>query len=304
MNGIANKVEVFVLAHTELHPGFYEYLSEYNRIWPSGYDSKLTSDSSSEIIDWKRDHPGEALAEMAGRICYDSFSGDGAGAGRKTNKSYINHIIEVGHGSVLEHATMTVLVKGASRGFTHEQVRHRVGTAYSQASTRYCDGDKFRFVMPSLVKQMIEEAESIGDEGLIKATQELYGVFEDSSKSIGSIYAKAIDATQELAERIYYSRFDISIKRDETALRKAVRSCARSLLPIGIEAPIVITQNYRQWRTALVSRGSEAAELEIREVYIKCLEILQELAPHIFGDFETFRSKDGTLACRTDFPKV
>ena len=305
MSRIANSVEVFVLAHTQLEPGFYEYLDEYDRVWPSGYDKG--EPSTAQLVlgeDWMRGRPGEALAEFAGRQCYDSFGGSGAGAGRKTNASYIKHIIEVGHGSVLEHASMTILVKGASRGFTHEQVRHRVGTAYSQGSTRYCDGNKFRFVMPSLVKQLEREAEALGDEALLDEAVTLRGCYELAHNRHMENYRECLERTQALAQVLLADRFDASSRSDKTALTKTVRSCARALLPIGTEAPIVITQNYRQWRTALVQRGSEAAELEIREVYIKCLEILQERAPHVFGDFEVFRAKDGTLACRTEYPKV
>ena len=55
----------------------------------------------------------EELCEAAGRICYMSF-----GKGRKTNKEYLQHILEVGHGSVLEHAVWNFIITGVSRSFT------------------------------------------------------------------------------------------------------------------------------------------------------------------------------------------
>jgi thymidylate synthase ThyX len=151
---------------------------------------------------------------------------------------------------------------------------------------------------------MIEEAENRGDQELANLAYSLHQKFTNASRAFREIYKETLEATQELADTVYSGRFNLESRKDKTALRKAVRSCVRSLLPIGTEAPIVISQNYRQWRTALVQRGSEAAELEIRKIYIKCLEILQDRAPHIFGDFEVFRAKDGTLACRTEFVRV
>lgn len=48
--------------------------------------------------------PLDNLAELSGRSCYDSL-----GTGRKTTE-YHKHIIEVGHGSVQEHANLTFLI--------------------------------------------------------------------------------------------------------------------------------------------------------------------------------------------------
>lgn len=50
--------------------------------------------------------PLDNLSELSGRACYDSL-----GTGRKTSE-YHAHIIEVGHGSVQEHANLTFLIPG------------------------------------------------------------------------------------------------------------------------------------------------------------------------------------------------
>lgn len=68
----------------------------------------------------------QKIIETAGRTCYDSF-----GQGRDSDE-YAEHILEVGHGSVLEHAQYTFFITGVSRGMTHELVRHRIGVAISQ----------------------------------------------------------------------------------------------------------------------------------------------------------------------------
>src|SRR5262245_20441132 len=53
-------------------------------------------------VAWQTDTEvaGECLTEIAGRLCYMSFARPRPGG----NSAYLNHIREVGHGSVLEHA--------------------------------------------------------------------------------------------------------------------------------------------------------------------------------------------------------
>jgi thymidylate synthase ThyX len=69
--------------------------------------------------------------------CYLSF-GEDSGlegghrtiAGRTSNEAYLGNILQVKHGSVLEHAVFSFLIEGVSRSLTHELVRHRAGMAY------------------------------------------------------------------------------------------------------------------------------------------------------------------------------
>ena len=51
---------------------------------------------------------------------------------RRQCRDTLKNIIEVGHGSVLEHATFNFILTGVSRSFTHELIRHRGGFAFSQ----------------------------------------------------------------------------------------------------------------------------------------------------------------------------
>src|SRR5215208_6397748 len=99
---------------------------------------------------------GERLAEFAGRLCYMSQKNPASRATRE----YLENIKKQGHGSVLEHATYSLLLEGVSRSLTHELVRHRAGFAYSQLSQRYVDESVASFVVPPAV---------IGDEQLESA---------------------------------------------------------------------------------------------------------------------------------------
>ena len=100
-------------------------------------------------VTWQTDTEvaGEHLIETAGRVCYMSFAKPRPGG----NKVYIDHLLEVGHGSVLEHAVWNFLFTGVSRSLTHELVRHRAGWGYSQLSQRYVDESVAEYVEPDVI---------------------------------------------------------------------------------------------------------------------------------------------------------
>src|SRR5437764_10668460 len=97
-------------------------------------------------VSWQTDTEiaGEHLVEVAGRVCYMSFAKPRPGG----NQAYVDHILEVGHGSVLEHAVWNFLFTGVSRSLTHELIRHRAGWGYSQLSQRYVDESVAEYVEP------------------------------------------------------------------------------------------------------------------------------------------------------------
>ncbi|WP_390479680.1 FAD-dependent thymidylate synthase, partial [Frankia casuarinae] len=75
-------------------------------------------------VAWSTDADGgQALAEFAGRACYQSWNKPNPATA--TNAGYLRHILDVGHLSVLEHGTVSLYLTGVSRSLTHELVRHR-----------------------------------------------------------------------------------------------------------------------------------------------------------------------------------
>src|SRR6266853_299666 len=105
-------------------------------------------------VSWQSDTEvaAEYLTEVAGRVCYMSFAKPRPGG----NQAYLGHILEVGHGSVLEHAVWNFLFTGVSRSLTHELIRHRAGWGYSQLSQRYVDESVGEYVEPDPIAQDAE----------------------------------------------------------------------------------------------------------------------------------------------------
>src|SRR6202040_4238613 len=102
-------------------------------------------------VSWESDTEvaGEYLSEVAGRVCYMSFARPRPGG----NTAYLQHIKDVGHGSVLEHAVWNLVFTGISRSLSHELIRHRAGFGYSQLSQRYVDESVAEYVEPDCIAE-------------------------------------------------------------------------------------------------------------------------------------------------------
>jgi thymidylate synthase (FAD) len=225
-----------------------------------------TEFSAPPDVPWNTDADGgPALVEFAGRACYQSWSKPNPRTA--TNAAYIRHIIDVGHFSVLEHATVSFYITGISRSCTHELIRHR-HFSYSQLSQRYVPENDSRVVVPP-------------------------GIEDD--EELQAIFAAAADAGRATYEELL-TRLEAKFADQPNASlrRKQARQAARSVLPNATETRIVVTGNYRAWRHFIAMRASEQADVEIRRLAIVCLRQLIAVAPQAFDDFEIARLADGS----------
>jgi thymidylate synthase (FAD) len=218
-------------------------------------------------VAWETDTDGgQALAEFAGRACYQSWHKPNPTTA--TNAGYLRHILEVGHLSVLEHGTVTFYLSGVSRSFTHELIRHR-HFSYSQLSQRY---------VPERDAAMVEPE-------IIAADPELHKRFLAAADA-------SVAAYNDLLEGLEAKLADSTAS--PTLRRKQARQAARSVLPNATETRIVVTGNYRAWRHFIAMRASEHADVEIREIAVACLRELQRVAPNVFADFAINELADGS----------
>jgi thymidylate synthase (FAD) len=217
-------------------------------------------------VPWSTDADGgQALAEFAGRACYQSWSKPNPATA--TNGAYLKHILEVGHLSVLEHGTVTFYFTGVSRSFTHELIRHR-HFSYSQLSQRY---------VPERNAAMVEPDVIAGD-------PELHKKFVEATGAAVQAYADLLAGLEERFADVEHA----------TLRRKQARQAARAILPNATETRIVVTGNYRAWRHFIGMRATEHADVEIRELAVECLRQLQRVAPNVFADFTISTLADGT----------
>jgi thymidylate synthase (FAD) len=217
-------------------------------------------------VPWTTDAGGgSALVEFAGRACYQSWSKPNPKTA--TNAGYLQHIIDVGHLSVLEHASVSFYITGISRSCTHELIRHR-HFSYSQLSQRYVPENESQIVVPP-------------------------GMEDDDE--LRRILVEAADASRATYTELL-SRLEAKFADQPNAIlrRKQARQAARAALPNATETRIVVTGNYRAWRHFIAMRASEHADVEIRRLAIACLRELAGVAPAVFGDFQISALTDGT----------
>jgi thymidylate synthase (FAD) len=239
-------------------------------------DAELDRFLADHGVSWESDTEvaGEYLAEVAGRVCYMSFAKPRPGG----NQAYLHHILEVGHGSVLEHAVWNFLFTGVSRSLTHELIRHRAGFGYSQLSQRYVDESVAEYIEPDCIAgdselhQLWIDAISVTHQAYLKLTEKLLDAFKDEP--------------------------------DKTLRRKLARQAARSVLPNATETKIFVTANARALRHFIELRGNRHAETEIRKLAVQVLRIMQKQAPNLFADYELTPLPDGTFEATTQHRKV
>ncbi len=115
----------------------------------------------------------EKVIEEAGRTCYlslDRIAGD-------SEKNFIRNKIKRGHLSIIEHGLATFRIKGASRSFTHQLVRHRLAS-FSQQSQRYVNEGDFNYIVPPEIAENKEAFQIFKD--FIETSRKAYKALIDS----------------------------------------------------------------------------------------------------------------------------
>jgi thymidylate synthase (FAD) len=246
--------EVFLVARPSINAeGVAAYLKSVGGL--SWLDERLASEEP--VPD------GEMLAEFGGRICYRSWE-PGLNANvtkvRHDRREYFANLLRSAHGSVLEHASYSFAFRNVSRVFTHELVRHRAGSAFSQESLRYVRLTDIGFrVAPAL-------------EPLRNQVISLVETLEEFQRS-------AADELGLDADGVPF------------AVKKEITSALRRLAPIGLSTDILWSANVRTLRHVIEMRTSAGAEEELRLVFDSVARIMKDEAPNLFQDFE--RDEDG-----------
>jgi len=212
----------------------------------------LTEFHPPQDVEWTTDAEDspEALVEFAGRACYETF--DKPNPRTATNAAYLRHIMEVGHLSLLEHASATMYVRGISRSATHELVRHR-HFSFSQLSQRYVHPGETEVVVP---------AEIAGDEELerlfMRTVDDTRFAFEEILSSLEEKLADEPNATESrivVTGNLRAWRHFIGMRATEHA-DKEIRTLAVECLKIlAKKCPVV----FGDFEVATLSDGSEMA---------------------------------------------
>ena len=207
---------------------------------------------------------GELLVEFAGRACYRSWEpglNPNVTRIRTDLHEYFANILRSGHGSVLEHANYTFALRNVSRVATHEIVRHRAGSAFSQESLRYVRLTDIGFRVPPALEPLRERVL-----GIVEQLEEM--------------------------QREGASALGIDDEGVPFHVKKEVTSALRRLAPIGLSTDIIWTGNVRTLRHVIEMRTDPSAEEELRLIFDQVARIMCAEAPELFQDFT--RHDDGS----------
>ena len=260
--------EVFLIAEQRVrHMDLHKYLTHIGASW-----------SSDTVNDC------EELIEVMGRGCYKSFGTElnpNITKVRTNNKDYLQNIINIGHGSVLEHGWVSFMICDVSRVVTHELVRHRAGTAISQESLRFLRLEDMGLWIPQAY-----EGDSHSQD-----------IFEETWEYLELQYTRLIERAEAIEGKDFNSL--------PFSKKKYYTSAARRVAPIGLATNIGWSCNIRSVRHIIEMRTDEHAEEEIRLVFNKIGDILKHQYPVLLEDYELVpNGMDGNSEWQTEYRKV
>ncbi len=235
---------------------------------------------------------GIGVAETAARTCYDSFQNSENEAikyieNNMPNDSACDEINDIGdsallndlawtyfHHSILEHANLSFLIRGTSRGVLQEHARHRI-QAISVRSTRYTMSS---IINAFTASQTSDDKEFFVDKVLgfdmFVTHDEVYNRIE-----IGAIYDKlkyqstVVENFDEIAVAKSSLGFLEEFKGDSEALFEALQEgkkkrnvgdAFKHIISDNVKVDMVVTFNLRSLKNYLTLRDSGAAFFQIR----------------------------------------
>lgn len=184
--------------------------------------------------------------ETVGRVCYKSEDK----ITEDSFEKFVRGIIDRGHEAVIEHSGFTVRFI-VDRGVSHELVRHRIAS-FAQESTRYCNYSKDKH----------------GNE--ITVIEPCFWKPDYTYESNFDLWHEACS----VAEKAYLDLLSNGATPQE----------ARSVLPNSLKTEVMMTANFREWRSFFKLRIAKGAHPQMREVTIPLLRYLKEVCPIIFDD--------------------
>ena len=270
MNELIWNPTIFALGQTQFNEEQFEQWITFN-----GFNNAemIAPENNTPLgrlwADVSDEYAIERMIEFGGRHCYRAWE-----KGRD-RAEYIANILDMEHGSVLEHSTINWAVQGVSRSLSLELARHRVGIALSQESQRYVDASDVQFVVPPIVSYLAG-GEMLGNNNCDVIT-DFYRdniLALDKYKRLQALIVDQVKAKNPAIKSL-------------TMIKKRANEAARAHLPNCTETRFLWTTNMRLLRHFLWLRGGAGADLEIRKLAVALLDTAHEYAPAVFADMTT-----------------
>lgn len=255
------------------------------------------------------------LVALAAKRCYKSFDtslNTNLTRVRKDWTEYLDNVLKVGHGSVLEHAVYNVAIENVSRVFTAELNRHRAGWAISEGSMRFIRfGEDVPYWEPDSIKGPDCLYHDVEDDFRRTSLATVLNLVKHPHWTGTMTVDQKKHATRVLFERSFTSQRDLyrvleTVWKDELAPeskfteKKQITSMMRRVIGMGVATGGVWSGNLRALRHVMALRCEPAAEEEILHVFSRIIVMMKEREPAVLGDFE----KDEQGYWRPKYKKV
>lgn len=196
-------------------------------------------------------NPEEVIA-MGAKLCYSKSDIEALQEKieSKDQSAFIKKLMDMGHESVLEHASFTFGVEGVSRALLAQITRHRVGASFSVQSQRYVSYENgFGYIIPPKIAALGADAV----EKYQSQMDTIEGWYKDWQEALG----KAGESSNE---------------------------DARFILPNACETRMEVTMNVRELRHFFELRMCSRAQWEIRALATEMHRLCYKVAPSLFAD--------------------
>ena len=228
----------------------------------------------------------EKIIASSARLCYSPVGVEEIQEGLTQEKidKFLNHLIEIGHESPLEHCSFSFAVEGVSRALTHQLVRHRIAS-YSQQSQRYVKLDQFQYIIPPEIDK-------------IPQAREIYIQSMENAQ-------KSYDELVEILTNKYISTFiskGTEIEKAEKLAEKKAIEDSRYVFPNACESKIMLTMNIRSLINFFRHRCCFRSQWEIRQLAMQMLKECKRVCPTIFKNIGSpcvmsGICKEGSMQC-------
>ena len=191
--------------------------------------------------------PEETIA-LAAKLCYSksSITDLNDKISSKDQSDFIKKLMDMGHESVLEHASFTFGIEGVSRVLLAQLTRHRIAS-FSVQSQRYVSYENgFGYIIPDSII-------ALGKDAVQK--------YRNQMETIESWYIE------------WQKQLGTGEKSNEDA---------RFVLPNACETRIMVTMNVRELRHFFSLRMCNRAQWEIRKMAEEMFRLCFKTAPTLF----------------------